>query len=188
MAKTRTIPIETLRQLFDCDFTNGNLVWKRRPQEMFSSKKHCNIWNARFVGKRAFTYKRDDGYFTGAIFNKPYRAHRIVFAMYHGVWPKHEIDHINHDRADNCIANLREVTRQENTKNASIPKDNSSGVIGVWRHVENKKWVAEIKHNKTKICLGHYAMKEDAIAARKAAEVKYGFHQNHGLAKEATQA
>lgn len=97
--------------------------------------------------------------------------------MHYGNWPQH-IDHINGDRLDNRIENLREVDRAENMKNMRMPADNTSGFVGVTRHYE--KWKAQITVNGKHIYLGRFDHKKDAIAARIAANRKFGFHENHG--------
>lgn len=91
-----------------------------------------------------------------------------------------EIDHINHDRSDNRIENLRLVTGGENKKNQSIRKRNKSGFTGVGWHSKAKKWRAEIKSGGVYMYLGLYSSIGDAVNARKMAEIELGFHDNHG--------
>jgi hypothetical protein len=91
----------------------------------------------------------------------------------HGVWPEDQIDHINRDRADNRIENLREVTNKQNQQNRSTNSDNTSGHTGVSWYKPYSKWRAQIKHNHKVIHLGYFTNIEDAIAARKAAEKLY---------------
>ena len=73
-----------------------------------------------------------NGYFTIRINWRQYKAHRLAWLYVYGVWPKGQIDHINHNTTDNRIANLREVTNQENHRNMSLSKNNTSGVTGVY--------------------------------------------------------
>ncbi|EOA5908665.1 AP2 domain-containing protein, partial [Salmonella enterica subsp. enterica serovar Brandenburg] len=63
---------------------------------------------------------------------------------------------------------------------ASIGVNNTSGALGVWREKRRNKWVAEIKVDRRKIHLGQFDNFDEAVAARKDAEVKYGLHENHG--------
>jgi hypothetical protein len=65
-------------------------------------------------------------------------------------------------------------------RNAKKPITNSSGYIGVNWHKSAKKWMAQIKVNRKNIYLGLFTNKEDAVEARKEAEVEHGFHKNHG--------
>ena len=110
---------------------------------------------------------------------KQFSLHRLAWLYTHGYLPEF-IDHINHDRSDNRIDNLREVSRIENNMNQSKAKHNTSGHIGVSWHKGQKKWTSGIKVNYKRIHLGSFDDIDDAIRARKQAEVKYGFHANHG--------
>lgn len=120
-----------------------------------------------------------DGYIRIRIEGGNYRAHRLAFLYIDGFTPN-QIDHINHIRSDNRFCNLRSVTTTENSKNQSTPKNNSSGVIGVCFDKSKNKWRAYIGVNKTQIKLGEFASKSAAIKIRAEAEVKYGYHRNHG--------
>jgi len=120
------------------------------------------------------------GYYIKVQFgDKWYFGHRIIWMMVYGHWPD-EVDHINGNRTDNRLCNLRNVTRQENARNRCKSKNNTSGVVGVSWHILRNKWQAHIVVNNERLHLGNFNNKEDAIAARKAAEVKHGFHKNHG--------
>lgn len=83
------------------------------------------------------------------------------------------IDHINRNGLDNRICNLRRCTKGQNGINADPKSSNTSGVTGVWWHKEIKRWRADIKVNRKKICLGSFIEKDDAVKARKEAEKKY---------------
>ena len=110
-----------------------------------------------------------------------YFAHRLVWAMTHGVSDPPPLDHINGDPMDNRIENLRAVTLEENSKNAKTPRDNRSGRIGVCRH-RRGGWDAYISLGKKQIKLGRFRDIEDAIAAREKAEKDptARYHVNHG--------
>lgn len=187
MAKTRTIPIETLRQLLDYNSETGELFWKPRPEEMFtteSSNSQRNIsrfWNSRYAGKPAFTAKLQNKYLNGRLFDVTFRAHRVCWALHYGEWPEH-VDHIDHNGFNNKITNLRSVTAAENLQNQRRQRRNTSGCCGVHWATRDQVWVAKIKANGEVVHLGSFpdADKHKAIAARKAAEIKYGFHPNHG--------
>lgn len=119
------------------------------------------------------------GYVRMRVQGKNYRAHRLAWLYMFEVWPKHQIDHINHDRSDNRINNLREATHQENQRNRSVNKNNTSDVCGVnW---EDCKWRSRITIDRKNISLGRFIDKFEAICARKSAENLYGFHSNHGI-------
>lgn len=109
---------------------------------------------------------------------KKHSAHRLAWLWQYGEWPAGQVDHVNHNPDDNRIENLRVVSNQENHKNRKRPLQNR-GIAGVYWKARDQKWSAEIKSaGKTK-SLGQYNSYFDACCARKAAEMKYGFHENH---------
>jgi len=124
--------------------------------------------------------RNDEGYIRIFVCGKLYYAHRLAWLYMYGVFPKHQIDHINHIKDDNRLINLRKATSRENKKNAPLRKDNKSGVVGVCIHKPTQKWSAEIKVNGEKVYLGLFEHIEDAAKIRKEAEIKYGYHKNHG--------
>lgn len=107
-------------------------------------------------------------------------AHRLAWAMVHGGWPEEPLDHINGDRTDNRIANLRAVPQKLNCRNCRISKNNRSGANGVYWSNGRRKWVAQIMVDYRTRYLGIFETIEAAIKARKAAEREAGFHPNHG--------
>jgi len=100
-------------------------------------------------------------------------AHRIVYAIVHGKMPEGQIDHLNGDRSDNRIENLRDVSKSVNMHNCKKPKDNSSGFTGVSWHARYQKWLAYITIDNRNIHLGYFTEFEDAVYARKMAKIKY---------------
>lgn len=127
-------------------------------------------------------YHVSRGYFGIEIDQKPYKSHRLAFLYMNGSLPDHQVDHINHDRADNSWANLRLATSGTNSKNRTMQSNNTSGVTGVIWDKRKSAWRAVINVDRVKISLGYSQDKSKMIAARKAAEIKYGFHANHGVA------
>jgi len=113
-----------------------------------------------------------------------YAAHRLIWFYFHKEWPMGEIDHINGNRSDNRIANLRDVSASENRRNSSKRNDNTSGIPGVSRHTNVNKWRAEIWVNGKSLHLGLFDTKIQAAQARKEAEIKYNYHPNHGKLKQ----
>ena len=136
-------------------------------------------WNGRCAEKEAFT-NNVRGYPTGCVLGEKRYAHRVIWAMVHGEWPDH-IDHINHNKSDNRISNLRSVTHQENHMNRSIGKSNTSGHVGVVWHKKSNKWGAKIVVNGKSKHLGLFTDISDAIAVRAAANIEYNYHENHGV-------
>jgi len=92
---------------------------------------------------------------------------------------RNRFDHINGDKADNRVCNLREATNQQNHANRGAQRNSTSGVKGVYWFKPQQKWKAQICVNKRSIVLGYFATKEEAITARKAAEDKYHGHWKH---------
>lgn len=179
------IEASTLKKLLRYEPETGKLFWRRRPVEMFDDtgsgqEANCSTWNKRFSGKEALITVNNTGYLSGRILGAKHLSHRVIWAMETGTWPKGQIDHVNGVRTDNRISNLRDVSHTENQKNAKRRSDNSSGVTGVSWLKHSSKWSAQIKHEGKQIYLGLFDSLDDAIEARKAAEVKYRFHKNHG--------
>ena len=114
-----------------------------------------------------------DGYLRIRLQSQRYQAHRLAWLYVYGEWPEDQIDHINRNRSDNRIANLREVTHKQNHQNKSKRSDNTSGHPGAYWDKQSAKWRAQIRHNQKLIHLGHFATIEEAVAARKAAEKLY---------------
>lgn len=90
------------------------------------------------------------------------------------------VDHINRNPLDNRKENLRICTQQQNSMNRSVQSNNTSGVVGVTWDKSRNKWMAQIKINQKHKTLGHYENIEDAIEARKQAEILYfGDYRNN---------
>ena len=115
------------------------------------------------------------GYLQISIDGKRYLAHRLAWLYIHGEFPPNCIDHVNRDRADNRIVNLRLATRGENQQNQSMHSNNTSGYQGVCWHKKTGKWMARIKLNGKESYLGLFADIADAVAARCTA--KANFHK-----------
>jgi hypothetical protein len=143
MADKPDITPELCRQLLRYEPETGKLFWKARPASFFAhsfnrwggiktAETNALIWNRKYAGKEAFT-ANSRGYRTGRMFDWQYFAHRVIWAIVYGEWPVvgMDIDHINGDKSDNRIANLRCVSHQENGQNAKRPNNNTSGRIGV---------------------------------------------------------
>ena len=81
------------------------------------------------------------------------------------------VDHINHDRTNNHILNLRWATHTENSQNISIKSNNTSGTTGVSFYKKTQKWLAHIQADGRNIHLGLFVRIEDAIVARQNAEI-----------------
>jgi len=177
---TKELPSpELLRQLLRYDPDTGKLYWKERTPDMFKKESDCKAWNKRYAGKEAFK-ATVMGYKVGNIFDVQYKAHRVIWSIFYNDCSGFTIDHINGDSTDNRIVNLRKSNALDNMKNRKLQLNNKSGALGVCWFKGSNKWKAYIKDNKKNIHLGYFDSLDDAIAARKKAEAKYGFHPNHG--------
>lgn len=167
-----------LRKLLRYEAETGKLYWRKRTPDVHPNQ--LSQWNGRLAGKEAFKIAHPEGYLSGGVYGRLYLAHRIIWAIVYGAWPAGQIDHINGNRADNRISNLRVVSNAENGKNQKRPADNASGVIGVYWNKRAKKWHARISVSGKVTSLGYFKNINDAASARKAAEAEYGYHPNHG--------
>jgi hypothetical protein len=127
--------------------------------------------------KLKFNAKQKSGHLHGVFDGTYLKAHRVAWFISHNEWPDF-IDHINGNPSDNRLCNLRAASRSDNNKNASIRKDNTSGVVGVYWNKQCKKWMAVINSDGKSKYLGMYNNKEAAIEARTTAEKYFGFCNN----------
>ena len=149
---------------------------------------HYNPTTGVFVRRAASGTAKDGdpmgcvahGYLQASVNGKPYLLHRLAFLYMTGSFPPDQVDHINHKRDDNRWINLRHATRTENLRNATLSNSNTSGHTGVYWNKASNKWNAMIQINGTLKHLGFFDDKNEAIATRKAANKKHGFHPNHG--------
>ena len=123
---------ELAQQLFNYDADTGALNWK-------ISKS-----NRAPIGAKAGCLNAD-GYLVAQINNCLMYCHQIVWVFHFGEWPTKEIDHINGNKNDNRITNLRLVSSRQNSFNARISLRNTSGVKNVRWDAERKKWEVSIK-------------------------------------------
>lgn len=184
MTKPKPTPdVDVLNALLTYDAENGTLHWKPRTADLFKDGGHKiahNLakWNGKHAGNPAFTAKKGDGYRHGALFGNFYTAHRLIWKMVHGV-EADRIDHINGDRLDNRLENLRSVSHAVNLRNVERHKGRTNPGTGV-RKTKNGKWQAYLSPDGKFVSLGCHDTPEAALAIRKAAEVAYGYHPNHG--------
>jgi hypothetical protein len=149
---------ERLHEVVEYNPNTGIFIWKK------SIAKIIKIGN--IAGS-----KRKDGYLCFQIDKKMYLAHRLAWFYVYGYFPK-LLDHINQIRHDNRIINLREATKSENGQNRPQQKNNTSGIKGVHWAKREKKWLSFINLNGKMKHLGYFIDINDAINARKTAEIK----------------
>jgi len=158
-----TFTKEKLHSIF-C-YENGNLFWKSHKYKAY-------------IGKKAGTLN-PNGYIYISINSKQYFAHRLIFLMNHGYLPK-TIDHINNNKSDNRIENLRPATISENGLNRKTSKNNSSGVKNVAWCKSSKKWKVSMTVNGKDKYFGVYDNLELAdLVAQEARDKFHGKFARH---------
>lgn len=171
---SRIITVDKLHELLVCDAEAGFLYWKERP----GGDAPTRSWNVRYAGKRSITHRSKEGYYTGTVLGKGVKAHRVIWAMTYGEWPD-VIDHIDGDRSNNTIKNLRSTDFAGNARNAKLRADSPSGRVGVYQR-RNGVWSARIQADGQEKHLGSFSSFAAACAAREQAEERHSFHYNHG--------
>lgn len=163
---------ERARELFDYDPDTGDLTWK------------VSLSSRAPIG-RVVNTRHGDGYYCVCIDRKMYLAHRIIWLIVYGKWPDKLIDHVNGNKCDNRLCNLRKATHSENGWNSGIRTNNTSGFKGVCKHHKCGKWLARIRiGNGVRKHLGLFDTPEAANAAyRRAAEEHHGAFYSHGVDK-----
>jgi len=166
MKKTELLTQQRLKEVLNYDAESGVFTW--------------TVTRTRAVNGRVAGNVDSHGYWIIGIDGVRHNSHRLAWLYVYGFYPK-EVDHQNHDRADNRLVNLRATDRIGNGKNISKPIDNTSGVVGVsWTKrlgKRNDKW-------EVRACgkfLGYFDDFFEAVCKRKSAELQFNFHPNHGI-------
>lgn len=153
------ITSERLRQALNLDLENNRLFWLPK----------VDLGN-HMAGKYAGTIDRK-GYRRVQIDKRLYREHQLIWLWHKGALPVGQIDHIDGNKLNNSIANLREVSPSINNQNRrSASKRSKSGYLGVHWHKKNSVWVAKIGVGYEKKYLGCFESAEQAYQAYVAAK------------------
>lgn len=158
---TQILTGERLRTLLSYDAETGVFTWR-------ITRRNCK------QGAVAGTIDAK-GYRRISVDYKVYLAHRLAWFYQTGNWPFGELDHINRQRDDNRITNLREADRTINTQNTNLRKDNQTGYRGVGWHKASNKWRARIQVNGKMLELGYFTDIDAAVAAYKAASLMHPY-------------
>jgi hypothetical protein len=109
-----------------------------------------------------------------------FQLHRLVFLDYHGYLPA-EIDHIDGNPANNCVDNLRAVTRAQNQWNAKTRKDNTSGVKNVSWCARDCRWIVQMRSGGRLAYVARFDSLSEAVADAQQARVEtFGEFARHG--------
>lgn len=159
MAKKTYPSIDSLRDVLE--YRDGELYWRK------------TLSNRGLAGSVAGSRKHK--YTQVRVFGVLMNAHRVIWAIVHGEWPPHDVDHINMDSHDNRIENLRLATRTQNKYNTTKQRDNTSGFKGVDFSQDKGKWRARISVAGKVRWLGYFHDAEMAgLAYAEAAERFHG--------------
>jgi hypothetical protein len=135
---------ETVEHFLSYDTNTGKFFWKNPQSNRVQKGEEAGV--------------SADGYLRISVNGKKYQAHRLVWLLFHGCFPTKDIDHIDGNRSNNRIENLREVTRMENLHNRTKAK-------GYTFCNTRKKYVAQLKINYKRHFLGYFDTAEEAREA-----------------------
>ena len=161
MTTSKPLPLqEELHRLFE--YKEGNLYWRIKPAKRIK------------IGNKAGCLHHT-GYSVVITNNVHYQMHRIIWVYHYGAISSNlQIDHIDGNKANNIIENLRLATHaQNNSNNKRAFRNSKSNILGVSWAKQRSKWMVYIGSNNKTIYLGLFANQENAIAVRKAAELQY---------------
>ncbi len=146
------LTLEQVREFLEYDPVSGLFKWRKRTSNRIS------------VGDVAGV-KAGNGYIYIALHDRRLLAHRVAWFYVTGKWPEEQLDHINRDRADNRLVNLRPASQSQNSCNGVLRSTNKSGYRGVSWEKRKKKWQARIVKDRKQYLLGYFATKESAYDA-----------------------
>ena len=159
-----TTSINGLHEAFE--YRGGKLYWKKNTRNTF-------------VGDEAGGLN-GEGYVTVGYKHKRLLAHRVIFAMHHGYLPEF-VDHINGDKSDNRIENLRSASMSDNNRNRLANKNNKTGAKNVCWLEKKGKWLVQIMANRKRVvskCFDDFELAE--LVAMEARNKYHGSFANHG--------
>jgi len=161
MDTNQTLNQEFLLNAFE--YKNGEIYWKTKISRIVK------------VGKKAGSFDAK-GYKEVGIQGKSYKVHRVIFMMFNGYLPK-ELDHIDGNRSNNCIENLRDATSSQNNYNQKLKSNNTSGYKGVSWCKYKEKWTVRVTTNKKVKQVGYFDDLE--LASLVAIEARNKYHSEY---------
>lgn len=175
MNKRRALPsVKELQFLFEYKPETGELLWRLRPREMFSTDQAFRTWNTRYAGQPCGCLTEQDG-LRITLDGKLWAGHRIIYKMITGLEPTH-IDHKNLKNWDNRFDNLRPANVMTNGWNSPGHKNTISGLKGVCfdKNLKYKPWFATVTKNGKSHYGGHFSTKEAAY--ERACQLRESLH------------
>lgn len=142
---------------------SGNVLWKNPP----------GLRGSFLVGKPAGCFRHKLKYVHICLDRKIYKRHRLIWFFVHKRWPINDIDHINGNKQDDRLCNLREATRSQNMFNSKLKRNNSSGRKGIVWDKRRLKWRVRMVVKQNEIYVGRFDSFNEALAARVIAEQKH---------------
>lgn len=184
MTPKNEIAIPILKLTVGYNPVTGDLWWlERGPHWFINAKdpiKESKRWNTRYQGTPAFATKSAHGYLTGRHSGVSLYAHRVMWALHNDCWPYPFLDHVNGDRSDNRILNLRVVDRTANNRNQKLRSDNKTGFCGVYFDKKSNKYRASVRDCDRQLTLGYFYTAEDADKVVRAYRQQLGYSERHG--------
>lgn len=152
---------DRVRELFDYDHLTGIFIRKTTSP---------NAPKGTVAGT-----KKDNGYLHVCIDRKKHGLHRIAWLHFYGAMPEADIDHIDGNRTNNAISNLRAVDRSTNLENIKSAKSHnkSTGILGAYFNKKLGKFYSRIKIKGKDMCLGHFGTALEAHNAYISAKRKH---------------
>jgi hypothetical protein len=154
-----------LKELLDYDPDTGVFLWKNRASSNADKGSIAGYLNHgyRYIG----------------IGNKRYAAHRLAWMYVTGEFPKLQIDHIDGNKDNNSISNIRDCSQSDNAKNMRLRLDNKTGIPGIrWDSIK-RSWLVRTYYDGKRLSKRTTDFFE-ACCIRKSAELTLNYHKNHG--------
>lgn len=164
-----SVSAERLREVFDYDPDTGQL------------RRKIRMGSRGAVGALVGSIG-SEGYRVVCIDGERYYAHRLIWLHVYGMWPNAQVDHVDGDRSNNCLSNLRDVNASQNQQNLRGARRNSStGIKGVFWSDRSKKYTVQIGINGKRKSLGLFS--DIDVAAGVYARAASKLHTHNPLAK-----
>lgn len=163
---------------YDVDYIRNNMRYNPETGILTWAKRKAGRALGREIGsfdKDGYLVARRKVLYDGKPHYERYCVHRIAWIWAYGSEPVDQLDHINGDKSDNRLVNLREANTPENMRNVGKQSHNTSGLKGVSWHKLRRKWRADIKVSQQQVFLGLFDCPAAAsFAYQVAADTHHG--------------